>query len=101
MTSTMVLGAAIKYFRIQSIQIGLKYTSQVNLTSFDKTCSKKFGLHIQVITPIQQNENIPGYNTGVSSDNNNNNGTNNNTITTATTTTTTVNNLYSCSGALL
>ena len=49
-----------------------------------------------MITPIQQYENMPGYNTGMSSDNNNNKI--NNTITTATNT---VSNLFSCSGALL
>ena len=58
---TMVLGALRKLFRIQSILLGLKYTSQSGLMAFDKSCSKTFGFIIWAPITIQWYKNTSGY----------------------------------------
>ena len=57
----MVLGALRKLFRIQSILLGLKCTSQSGLRSFDKPCSKTFGFIVWAPITIQWYKNTSGY----------------------------------------
>ena len=52
------------FFRIYSIEIGLKCTPRLDLRSFYKFCSKQIGLNIWVPIPIQWYKNICGRNTG-------------------------------------
>ena len=60
---TLFRGSPNFFFRTQSIQISLKFTSQPSLWSLYKPCSKRFGLNIWVPVPIQRHEYTSGYDT--------------------------------------